>query len=69
MNSHLIFITQGTLWLWWCSQCSNSLQAGRSGHRIPRGVRLRVSVPVQTIAGVHPASYTFQGVKWPRYGI
>jgi hypothetical protein len=45
---------------------SDSLQAGRSGDRIPVGVRF--SAPIQSGPRVHPASYTtgtgsFPGVK------
>jgi len=48
---------------------SDWLWAGRSGHRIPVGVRF--SAPVQTGPGVHPASCTkgtrsFPGVKSSR---
>jgi hypothetical protein len=44
------------------------LWAGRSGDRIPVGVRF--SAPVQTVSGAHPASYamgigSFSGVKRP----
>ena len=51
---------------------SDSLRAGRSGDRIPVGVRF--TAPVQTGTGAHPASYTmdtgsFQGVKWPGRGV
>jgi hypothetical protein len=50
----------------------DSLQAGRSGDRIP--VRARFSAPVQTGTGVYLASYTmgtrsFPGVKRPGYGV
>ena len=38
------------------SRYSNSLQAGRSGDRIPRGARF--SEPLQTGPGAHPASHT-----------
>jgi hypothetical protein len=51
----------------WLSRYSDSLQAGRSGDRIPVGARF--SAPVQTGIGAHPASCTmgtgsFLGVKW-----
>jgi hypothetical protein len=38
------------------SRYSDSLRAGRSGDRIPVGARL--SAPVQTGTGAHPATYT-----------
>jgi len=48
------------------------LRAGQSRDRIPVG--MRVSAPVQTIPGAHPAFYTmgtgsFPGVKWPGHGV
>ena len=48
------------------------VRAGRSGIQIP--VVARVSAPVQTGPGAHPASCTmgngsFQGVKWPGRGV
>jgi len=48
------------------------LQAGRSGGRMPVGVRF--STPVQTGPEPHPASYTmgtgsFSGVKQPGRGV
>ena len=51
---------------------SNSLQAGRSGDRIP--VEARFSAPVQTDPRAHPASSTkgtgfFPGVKRPGRGV
>ena len=52
---------------------SDSLRAGRSGDRIPVGVRF--SAAAQTVPGVHPASYTtgtrynFPGVKQPGSGV
>ena len=51
---------------------SDSLRAERSGDRIPVGARL--SPPVQTGPGAHPASYTmgigsFPGVKRPGRGV
>jgi hypothetical protein len=50
---------------------SDSLQAGRSGDRIPVGPK--ISLPVQTDSGAHPVSYTmgtlsFPGVKRPGRG-
>jgi len=56
----------------WHSLCSDLLRAGRSRDRIPVGTR--VSAPVKTSPGAHPASYTmgtvsFLGVKWPGRGI
>jgi len=50
---------------------SDSLRTGRSGDRNP--VRAKFFPPVQTGAGIHPASYTmgtgfFPGVKRPRRG-
>jgi hypothetical protein len=49
----------------------DSLRAARSGDRIP--VSVRISSPVQTDPGAHPASYTmgtvsFPGVKRPGCG-
>ena len=55
------------------SRNSDSLRAGRSGHRIP--VEARFSAPVQTGLGAHRASYimgttgSFPGVKWPGRGV
>jgi hypothetical protein len=54
------------LWARQHSRYSNWLQAGRSGDRIPVGVRF--SAPIQTGPGTHPASCTmgtgsFPGVK------
>jgi hypothetical protein len=48
---------------------SYSLRAGQSGDRIP--VVVRLSAPVPTGPGAHPASCTvgtesYPGVKWPR---
>jgi hypothetical protein len=39
----------------WLSRHTDSLRAGRSGERIPMGARF--FAPVQTVPGVHPASY------------
>jgi len=66
---------------WYCPLClwagirsrySDSLRAGRSGDRMPVGVRF--SAPVQTGPGAHPASSTmgtgsFPGVKRPGCGV
>jgi hypothetical protein len=54
------------------SQYSDSLQAGRSGDRIP--VRVTFSAPVQISPGAHAASYkmgtgSVPGVKWLGHGI
>ena len=54
------------------SRYSESLRAGRFGDSIP--VWARFSVPVQTVPGAHPASYTmgtgsFPGVKRPGRGV
>jgi len=59
-------------WPGYLNRYSDSLQAGRSGDRIPVGARF--SEPVQTGTGTHPASYTmdtgsFQGVKSPGRGV
>ena len=46
------------------SRCTkDSLRAGRSGKRIPVGVRF--SAPVQTSPGAHPASYTIGAGSFP----
>jgi len=45
-----------TLHLTLFNRYSDSLQAGRSGSRIPVGTRF--STPVQTGLGAHPSSYT-----------
>jgi hypothetical protein len=54
------------------SPCSDSLQAGRCGDRIPVGARF--SAPGQTGRGTHPASYkmgigSFPRVKRPGLGV
>jgi hypothetical protein len=54
------------------SRHSDSLQAGRSGDRIP--VRPRFSAPIETAPGAQLVSYTmstgsFPGVKRPRRGV
>ena len=56
----------------WRSRYSDSLRAGWSGDRIPVGAR--ISAPVQTGPGAHPASCiirtgSFPGVKRPRRGV
>jgi hypothetical protein len=52
------------------SRYSDSLRAGRSGDHIPAAAR--ISAPVQTGPGAHPASFTgtgsFPGVKWSELG-
>jgi hypothetical protein len=45
----------------------DSLQAGRSGDRIPVGARF--SSPVQTGPGAHPASCTMCTVTWRGRGV
>jgi hypothetical protein len=45
------------------SRYSDSLQAGRSGDRIPVGARF--SAPIQTGHGAHPASYTIGTGSFP----
>jgi len=54
------------------SRCSDSLCAGRSGDQIP--VEARLSAPIQTGPGAHPATYTmgtgsFRVVKRPGRGV
>jgi len=54
------------------SRCSDSLCAVQSGNQIL--VETRLSAPIQTGPGAHPASYTmgtgsFRGVKRPRRGV
>jgi hypothetical protein len=56
----------------YCSRYSVSLRAGRSGDRIPVGVRF--STPVQTVPGAHPASHrtgteSLCGVKAAGHGV
>ena len=71
LTSEVYILAFLLLWPGKLSRYSDSLQAGRSGDRIP--VRARFSAPVQTSPGVHPASCTmgtgsFPGVKWPGRG-
>jgi hypothetical protein len=42
----------------YCSRNSDSLRVGRSEDRLPEGGGGRISAPVQTGPGAHPASYT-----------
>jgi hypothetical protein len=56
----------------WCVGIAQSARAGRSGDRIPTGVRF--SAPVHTGSGAHPASNTmgtgsFPEVKRPESGL
>jgi len=65
----LIFIPLSSM-VW--AGIAHSLRAGRSGDRIPVG--LRFSALVQKSPGAYPASCTmgtgyFPGVKWPRCGV
>ena len=79
MNNVRIVRIDGILWrvsitgVWAriASWYSDWLHTGRSGDRIPVGVRF--SAPVETCTGVHPASYTmgtgsFPEVKRPGRG-
>ena len=49
-------ITLGLCWLGWLSRLYDWLRAGWSGDRNPVGAK--ISAPVQTSPGSHPASYT-----------
>ena len=56
----------------WCVGIAQSVRAGRSGDRIPAGVRF--SAPVQTGSGAYPASNimgtgSFPGLKRPESGL
>ena len=44
------------MWAVIAQSYSDSLLAGRSGYRIPVGMKF--SAPIQTSPGAHPASYT-----------